>query len=297
MAFARVVLGQNIRLSALFRDGMNVPTDPDGADPYFSDATTNIDSTGGRWFDSTTEPNAIIYDPNEKVLIYVDHRAIVRQEQGFYYYDHMVHNTDAIGIYRIRWEAHIYGVPVIYDDYFQVTSYPTIISGTLIQRIKRELKDLSEELNDEEYQDVQLDAEADVMEMSIYGLAWHNKWEILWLTKRGVRHALQRILNNWLTMFSIGKGGKSLALDQPARAIMQRLTQIDTEFEKAKEVRWFDGVHWIYRPKESATTSAVQTMAYDVDPYTGLDRTPYYDSEGRLHRINDDEDLDYWREY
>jgi hypothetical protein len=279
MAFAQVVLGQIIRLSALFRDGQNQPVDPDGI------------------YDTTAEPCLTLYDPSENVLQIVDPQAIVRQDTGYFYFDHLVLATSIIGVYRARWSGHVSGVPIIYDDYFQVTSTPTITSDTLIQRIKRELKDLSTELEDNEYQDVQMDAEADVMEISPYGLAWHNKWEILYLTKRGVRHALQRILNNWLLLFAIGKSGKSLALDQPSRAIMQRLTQMDNEFETAKEIRWFDGVHWIYRPKDSATTSAIQTMAYDVDPFTGLDRTPYYDAYGNLHRINDDEDLEYWRDY
>jgi hypothetical protein len=276
MAIPKVVVGQAIRCSAIFRDGNNSPVDPDNYSPLHL---------------SGSEPEVFIYDSSENLLLSVLASAVVRDSIGFFYYDYTVATTATLGTYRVRWSATIQDVPIVYDDYFQVTATPTISSETLIIRIQRELKDLAEELDDAEYQDVQLDAEADVMDVSSYGLSWHNKWEILWLTKRGVRHSLQRILNNWLTKFTLGKMGKSLSLSDPARAIMQRITMIDTEFEKAKETRWFDGVHWVYRAATSAITSAQQVMGYDVDQYTGTDRTPRYDSFGNLHYpFGDDDD-------
>jgi hypothetical protein len=280
MAFPRVVAGQQIRCSVLYRDGENNPVDPD---EYGS-----LDATAA-------EPYANIYNPSEQLLLYIGPNSITRDDVGYFYYDYSVLSDADVGVYRITWFGHVDGVPITYHDYFQVTATPTAISDTLINRIKRELKDLSEELDDTEYSDVQNDAEGDVMDVSPYGLAWHNKWEILWLTKRGVRHSLQRIVNNWLTKFSIGKGGKSLALDQPARAIMQRIQQIDSEFDKAKSTRWWDGVHWTYRDDKTGVASSVQVMDYQVDPFTGYDTTPQYEPDGSVSYHYDDEDP--WSEY
>jgi len=282
MAFPRVVVGQNIRCSILLKDGTGIPVDPD---LYVEDLEI---------LDTTAEPYAKIYDANENMILEVWANAINRESAGMFYYNYVVSSDAIIGTYRVRWYAHIGGYPLIYDDYFQVTAHPTAISDTIIARIKREMKDLSTELDDLEYENVQMDAEADVMDVSPFGLAWHNKWEILWLTKRGVRHCLQRILNNWLDKFTIGKAGKSLALSDPSRAIMQRITMIDTEFEKAKETRYFDGVHWTYRPSMSAITSVTQVMDYKVDPFTGSDETPQYDASGNLRNPYDDDESDWW---
>jgi hypothetical protein len=274
LSIPSVVPGGTIRFSITYRDGEQRLVDPDG---YVS-------------MDTTAEPHAILYDPNEQLILTIEADNVSRMSTGIFYYDYYVATNSTIGTYRVRWSAHVSDVPIVYDDYFKVTATPSAISYTLIDRIKRELKTLADLFEDDEYADIQLDAEADVMSVSTYGLAWHNAWEIMWLTKRGVRHALQRIVNDWLTKFSITKAGKSLSLSDPSRAIMQRIDQIDQAWAKAKEDHWFDGVHWLYRPTDSATTSYQQVMAYDVDMFTGLDRTPYYDEDGVLRPAYYDED-------
>jgi hypothetical protein len=281
MAFAQVVIGQTIRCSVLYKSGENIPIDPDG---WYDGLTGSpVDSTVG-------EPYAQIYDENEALQVFVPASTVSKKETGLFYFDYVVPVIASIGIYRIRWYAYVSQVPIIYDDYFKVTATPTATSDTLITRIKRELKDLSTELDDLEYADAQMDSEGDVMPVSALGLAWHNQWEILWLTKRGVRHCLQRILNNWLTKFSIGKAGKSLSLSDPSRAIMQRIDQIDQTWNNARKDHWFDGVHWIFRPEQSAITSVSVPMGYRVDTWTGADHTLYYDSHGHLVDAYYDED-------
>lgn len=278
MGYDLAIRGQYLLLDVIFKDGLGVNKDPDGWDP--SDAS---------------EPVLEIIDSYGVLHTTIIGNDLTKADVGIFQYNFLVPSVASLGLWKARWRARIDSIAVEDEDIFNVSDAISQYQVELVDRIKKELKDLTAQLEENDYPDIIVDAQADVRNLPLNGLAGCNNWEILWLTKRGVRHALQRVLNNWLTLFTISKTGKSLSLGEPQAAIQARISQIDKQWESEREKKKWDGTHWIDRELEVKPTSTRAVYNYDVDSLTGEERTEYPADENGPPRRNPnyDDTLDY----
>lgn len=269
MGFDLAIRGQNILLDVIFKNGLGANQDPDGWDP------------GGG-----TEPVLQIIDPFGVPFITLVGNELTKADVGVFNYTFAVPSTASLGLWKANWSARIDSIVVQDEDIFNVSDAISQYQIALIDRIKKELKQLTDQLEEDDYPDIIVDAQADVRLLPPNGLAGTNLWETAWLTKRGVRHSLQRIINNWLTLFDISKAGKSLSLGSPQDAIRQRIDQIDKQWEKEREKKKWDGEHWIDKQLEVKPKSTRAVYNWDVDSLTGEDRTEFAPDENGPPRRN-----------
>ncbi len=269
MGYDLAIRGQIITLDVIFKDGLGNNKDPDGWDTI-----------------SASEPILEIIDSYGTPYATYIGNELTRIEIGVFKYDFQVPSEASLGLWKARWRGRVDSALLEDEDLFNVTDSISQYQIELIDRIKKELKQLTAQLDETDYPDIIVDAQADVRTLPANGLAGCNNWEVLWLTKRGVRHSLQRILNNWLTIFSLTKSGKSLQLGEVQGAIQSRITQIDKLWDEERDRKKWDGSHWIDKELEVKPSSTKGVYNFDVDDLTGADYTEYAPDENEPPRRN-----------
>lgn len=107
-----------------------------------------------------------------------------------------------------------------------------------------------------------------------------------WLIRRAVRHALALLINDYVAKPSVSKSTVNVSLQSAASSLMQRVRQLDEEWQTARktDIRIFEG-KIVQLSDSSMIHGEIVGSGYQIDPLSGYDRTDYSDS--RVESIYD----------
>lgn len=196
--------------------------------------------------------------------------------------------------YAVRWQA-------VDSSISAWSNRVKLIYLTLRNRIARRLKDLADEIDDTDWDDIINMAEADLKE-SAENFDTLGTWHQAWLVKRGQRHALEELTSDWLTSFNIGSGSKRLDLGSVIYQLQRQINDMDKEWRDEinpdlGSVHLSEG-KWVV--SESKLTSYQILWETELkEDETGYDysihrRQSYYNSDVLLEsRYPDEDDVPY----
>jgi hypothetical protein len=103
--------------------------------------------------------------------------------------------------------------------------------------------------------------------------------ELSWLCRRATRHALATILNDYVAKPAVSKSTVNVSLQSSASSLMQRVRQMDEEWQTAREndLRIFEG-QLIQLQDSDKTFGMIVGEGYQIDPLSGRDYTNYADT-------------------
>ena len=103
--------------------------------------------------------------------------------------------------------------------------------------------------------------------------------ELSWLCRRSVRHALATLLNDYVAKPSVSKGTVNVSLSVSASQLMQRIRQLDEEWQSARanDIRIFEG-RLVQLQDSDKTFGMIVGQGYEIEPLTGYDYTTYADT-------------------
>jgi hypothetical protein len=103
--------------------------------------------------------------------------------------------------------------------------------------------------------------------------------ELSWLCRRATRHALATILNDYVAKPAVSKSTVNVSLQSSASSLMQRVRQMDEEWQTARQndIRIFEG-RMIQLQDSDKTFGMIVGEGYQIDPISGRDYTVYADT-------------------
>lgn len=110
--------------------------------------------------------------------------------------------------------------------------------------------------------------------------------ELSWLCRRATRHALATILNDYVAKPAVSKSTVNVSLQSSASSLMQRIRQMDEEWQTARknDIQIYEG-HIVQLQDSGKVYGEIVGAGYSIDPISGRDYTEY--AETRVESVFD----------